>query len=131
MKLDGCERDSRADIVWLDRQRALQHGFFFRIAPEKSITERDLLERFNVARVEVTCALHILYGLFPAPLSPLDITHQLKDPGVIWQGLTGNLQLRQRAFVIERSMIEILPAREVSFTRVGPKTEGGLDGRFS
>jgi hypothetical protein len=53
MKLHGRKRASRTDVLWLDRQRAIQHGFFFSIAPEDSITERNLLERFSVARVEV------------------------------------------------------------------------------
>ena len=53
MKLNGSKRDFRADIVWFDRQRAIQHGFLFSVAPENSITERNLLERFSVARVEV------------------------------------------------------------------------------
>jgi hypothetical protein len=53
MKLNGRKCDFRANVVRLDRQRAIQHGFFFSVAPENSISERNLLERFSVARVEV------------------------------------------------------------------------------
>jgi hypothetical protein len=53
MKLDGRKGDLRSEIVRLDCQRPIQHGFFLCIAPENSVTERNLLERFSVARIEV------------------------------------------------------------------------------
>ena len=83
MKLNGRKRDFRANIVRLDRQRAIQHGFFFGVAPENSITERNLLERFSVARVKVARALQVLRRLLPASLAPLDVSHHLKYPRII------------------------------------------------
>src|SRR5256885_12906172 len=45
MKLDCCERYFCINIGRLNGQRAIQHSYFFRIAPENSVTKRDLLAR--------------------------------------------------------------------------------------
>ena len=51
MKLKSCKRDLRIEIGWLNSQRAIEHRLFVSITLENSVTERNLLERFNMARV--------------------------------------------------------------------------------
>src|SRR5260370_207145 len=116
MKLDGRKRYFRIDIVRLNGQRAIQHGRVLKVGPENSVAERNLLERFNIARVEVSCALQVSCGRFPVSLAPLDITRQPEYPGVVGQGLAGNFQFSQSAIVIKMSMIKIAGMREMRFT---------------
>src|SRR5439155_21627859 len=59
MKLDRCERYFCINIGRLNGQRAIQHSYFFRIAPENSVTKRDLLQEKKVARVEINRALQV------------------------------------------------------------------------
>ena len=62
------------EIIWLDSQYAIELRFLFSITPERCVTISDVVERVDVARVELNCPLEISYGLFPAPLTPLDVT---------------------------------------------------------
>ena len=74
--------------------------------------------------------LQIGCGIFPAPLPPLDQTHQLEYPRIVWQGLTSNFQFGQRAVIIEVPAIKILCPRKVRFARVGTETKRCLNGRL-
>ena len=47
------------EIVRLDSQHAIERRFLFSITPEKSVTICDVVERVNVARVELKCPLEI------------------------------------------------------------------------
>src|SRR5439155_11504484 len=99
--------------------------------PENSVTDRDLLQREKVARVEINRSLQVLCGFFPASLAPLNETLQLEYPGIIGQSLAGNFQLSQSAVIIKVSPIKILRTREVRFTRIGTKASCRLNGCFS
>ncbi len=94
MKFHGRARYFRIDIVRLDGQRAIQHRFFFSVAPERSVTERNLLKRENVARVEINRALQIAHRLFPAALAALDVTFQLEYPRHHWAGSGAQLPVQ-------------------------------------
>src|SRR4029450_12207795 len=78
MKFNGRKRYFRNDIVGLDGQGAIQHGCLYLVAPENSITDRDLLQREKVARVEINRAFQVLCRFFPAPLAPQNKTLQLE-----------------------------------------------------
>src|SRR4029077_13015342 len=130
MKLHGRQRHFCSDIVRLDGQRAIQDRYLFSIAPKNSVTDRDLLQREKVARVEINRALQVLCGFFPASPAPLNETLQLEYPGIIGQSLAGNLQLSQSAVIIEISPIKIPRTREVCFTRIGTKASCRLNGCF-
>jgi hypothetical protein len=73
MKFRGRARYFRIDIVRHDSQRTIQHGFFFSVAPENSIANRNLLQRKKVARVEINRALQVPRGFFEAPLTSLNV----------------------------------------------------------
>src|SRR4029450_4912442 len=83
VKLKSRKGDFRVSGIWLGRPRAFQHRLFLSIAMENSVTERNLLKRFSVSRIEITCALQVLHGLLPASLPPLDISHHPEYPRVI------------------------------------------------
>src|SRR4029077_12126596 len=110
-------------IVRFDRQRAIQHQLFFSIAPETRVTQRNLLQHVNVARIEISRTLEILYRFFPASLTPRDVTLQLEYPGIVRQGLPGNFQFSQCTVVIEISSIKILGTCKVHFARIRTETE--------
>jgi len=74
IQFDECARCFYLEIVRLDGRYAIQHGFCFGIAPEKLVTQCRLLQRENVARIEIGCAFQISHGLFPSPLASLDVT---------------------------------------------------------
>ncbi len=59
VKLDRRERYFCVYIGRLDGQRSIQHSYFFRIASENSVTERDLLQQEKVARVELNRSLQV------------------------------------------------------------------------
>src|ERR1700730_1771552 len=130
VKLKSRKRDFRVEVIWLDRQCAVQHRLFVSIAMENSVTERNLLKRFSVSRVEITRAFQVLRGLLPASLPPLDISHHPDYPRVIRQGLAGNLQFGQSATIIELAMIKISRMRQMRFTRIWTKAKRALDGRL-
>ena len=59
-----------------------------------SVTSCDLLERENVARVELNCALEISQWPLPASLAPLDETRQFEYPRIIRQESDGQLPVQ-------------------------------------
>ena len=63
-------------------------------------------------------------------LAPCDVTQQLENTRVVWQGAPRDLQLGQRANVIEVSLIEIFGTRKMRFTCVRAQVECRLNGRF-
>ena len=74
MEFHERARDFRIDIVRLDRQRAIQYRFFFSEAPKMMVTERNLLQRESVARVEIDGTLQTTHRLFLFALAALDVT---------------------------------------------------------
>src|SRR4029450_9225344 len=130
MKLDERKRYFCSDIVRLEGDRAIQRGCLLSVAPENSVTDRDLLQREEVARIEINRVLQVLCGFFPESLAPLNETLQLEYPGIIGQSLAGNSQLGQSAVIIEVSPIKIPRTREVRFTRIGTKASCRLNGCF-
>src|SRR4030095_5253513 len=130
VKLKSRKRDFRVEVIWLDRQRAFQHRLFVSIAMENSVTERNLLTRFSVSRVEIACAFQVLHGLLPASLPSLDISHHPEYQRVIRQGLASTLQFSQRPTIIEVAMIKISRMRQMRFTRIWTKAKRALDGRL-
>src|SRR6266567_2965432 len=131
MEFHEGARHFRIDIVRRNDERTVQHRFFVRISPEESVTDRNLLERVNVARIEINRVLEVSCGLFPALLPPLDKTLQLKYPRIIGQALAGSFQFSQGAVIIEVSPIKISRAREMRLACIGTKAKRLLDRRFS
>ena len=130
VKLDGRKRYFRIYIIRLDDQRAIQNRCLFGIPPENSVTDRDLLQREKVARIEINGALQVSCGFFPASLAPLNETLQLDYPGIIGQGLVGNFQFSQGTAIIAISPIKIFRTREVRFTCIRTKAKCRLNGYF-
>ena len=126
----GCALCFCLEIVWLDSQYAIELRFLFSITPEPSVTISDVVERVNVARVELKCPLEASSGLFPAPLTPLDETRYRKYPRIIGQGLAGNFQFSQSAIVIEVSVIKMIRSCEVCFAGIWTDAECFLNGCF-
>src|SRR4029077_1799775 len=118
------------DVVWLDVQGAIQHRFFFSIAPEHLVTDRNLLQRENVARIEINRPPEATQSLGVFSLATLDVTFQFGHPGVIGQVAAGNFQFGQRVAIIEVASIEILRAREMCFARIRTEAKRRLDGGF-
>src|SRR5437773_1745089 len=123
-------RHFRIDIVRRDCERTIQHRFFVRISPEKSVANRNLLERVNVLWVEFNRALEITRGLFPATLPPLDETFQLEYSGIIGQRLASSFQFSQSAVVIEVSTIKIPRDCEMCVACIGTEANRGRDRGF-
>src|SRR5207245_7032593 len=103
------------DIVWLDSQYAIELRLLFIITPEASVTKSDLVERVNVARVELKCSLEASCRFFPVSLTSQDETHRLEQPIIIRQSLASNFQFLQRAVVIDVAMIKIPRPRAMPF----------------
>src|SRR5262249_52947667 len=93
------------EIVWLDSQYAIELRFLFSITSEDCVAVSDLIEIADVAWVQLNYPLEISYGLFPASLTPLNVTGQLEHPWIIGQCPPGNLEFSQSAVVIAVSII--------------------------
>ena len=126
----GCARCFPNEIVRLDGQYAIEVRFLFSITPEGSVTISEVVERVNVARVELKCPLEISSRFFPAPLTPLDVTRYSKYPRIVGQRLAGNFQFSQSAVVIEVSIIKMKRSREVCFAGIWTDAECFLNGCF-
>src|SRR6266480_4305150 len=131
IKIDGCTLEFGIDVIRLDSQRAVQNGFLLGETTQMTITEGDLLQRQAVARIQINCALQATHRFFLSALATLDVTLQLKNSGIIRQGLGGNVQFGQSGVIIEVASIKVLGACEVCFTRIWMQSECRLNGRFS
>ena len=96
-----------------------------------TITERNLLQRAAVARIEINGALQATHRLFLFALATLNVTLQLENTGIIGQGLGGDFQFGQSGVIIEIASIKILRACEVCFTRIRMEAKCRLNCRFS
>ena len=131
IKVDVRKPYFRKGIVRFESQCAGQPRFCFPIAPKKRvITCNPQYQRFNIARVQLHCALQILRRFFPVPLTPLDETRQPEYPRVIRQRLAGKFQFSQSTVVIAVRPVKILPTREMRFTSVRTKAIGRLKSCF-
>src|SRR5437899_6708593 len=117
-------------IVRHDGQHAIQHQFFFSIAPKIFVTQRNLLEYFDIARVEVERVLQVLRRLFPAPLTPLNGALPLKHERIIGLGMAENLQLVQSPVIIEVDPIKIQCPCKMCFASIRTEAKRRLNGGF-
>src|SRR5262249_23036489 len=109
---------------------ALQNRFFLGETSQMTITERNLLQRPAVARVQINGALQVTHRLILFTLATFDVTLQLENTGIIRQGFGGDFQFGQSAVIIEVASIKILRTRQVCLTRIWTELEGFLNGRF-
>src|SRR5262249_10097064 len=109
---------------------AVQNRFLLGETAQMTITKRDLIQRVDIARIEIHGALQATHRLFLFALATLDVTLELEYPRVIGQGLGGYLQFRQSGVIIQVASIKILSAGQVRFTRIRIEPECLLDSRF-
>src|SRR5882757_8978717 len=84
-----------------------------------TITERNLLQRGAVERIEINRAFQATHRLFLFALAALDVTLQLEYSGVIGQGFSGDLQFGKGSVIIQESTIKVSRAHEVHFASFG------------
>src|SRR5262245_1547907 len=94
-------------ITALNGQSAITRRLYLRIAAKITVSERDLLEGGNVARVEFNFALETAHSLFVFTLAALDGCYQFIYSGIIGQALTGDFQFSERAVIIQVSSVKI------------------------
>src|SRR5215211_5952956 len=87
IEIHGCELKFDIDIVRLDSQRPVQSRFLVVETASVTISERNLLERKAVARIEINGALQATDRLFLFALATLNVTLQLEDTGIVRQSL--------------------------------------------
>src|SRR5713226_7353126 len=85
LQFDPRARSVCLGIVRLDRERALQCRLCVSVALKQYVAVRYLLQRENVTRVEIICALEAAQRLFIFALATLDVTPQLKDARLVRQ----------------------------------------------
>src|SRR5947207_8964327 len=131
IEIHGCTLKFGIDIIRLDSQRTVQNRFLLGETAQMTITERDLLQREAVARIQINCALQATHRFFLFALATLDVTLQLENSGIIRQGLGGNVQFGHSGVIIEVASIKVLSPYEVCFTRIWMEAKCRLNGRFS
>src|SRR5438067_4582973 len=130
IEIDGCAFEFGIDVVRLDSERAVQNRFFLSETAQVAITERNLLQREAVARIQINGALQAAHCFLLFALATLDVTLQLKNTGIVRQGLRGDFQLGQSGVIIEVAAIEVLRARQMCFTRIPTEAKCRLNCRF-
>src|SRR6266704_3037838 len=95
------------DIVRRDGQQAIPRRFCVSITPQTAIIKRgNLLQHYNVARIEINGALEGSRSLFVASwLASLNITRQLEYARIVRQSLAREFQFSQSAIIIAVSLI--------------------------
>src|SRR2546430_16929057 len=63
-----------------------------------------------------------------APLSSIDIAHQLENAWVMWQGPPRNGQFRARTVIVEIAAIKMLRLRQMRFSAFGSQLQRARDG---
>src|SRR5262245_19051217 len=96
-----------------------------------TITECELLQFVDVARVEINSALQVANCRFLFALTTLDKTLELDNSSVIGQGFGGEFQFGQSAIIIKESTIEMPRACEVRFACISMEAKCCRDCRFS
>ena len=124
-------RHFRIDIVRCDGHRTIQHRFFFRISPEESVANRNLLERVEIAWVKLKRALHITQALFVLASPTHNVPGQFGNPRVIRQCPMRHFEFGESPIIIEIPAIQMFRASNVRFSRFGPQLECRLDRSFS
>src|SRR5215472_4276628 len=127
MEIHGCALEFGIEIIRVDSERAVQNGSFLSETAQMTITEGNLLQREAIARIEINGALQTTHRLFLFALATLDVTLQLEHTGIVRQGLSGHVQLGERAVIIEVAAIEVLGACQMCFTCIRTEAKRRLD----
>src|SRR5882724_734737 len=131
IEFQGCAFEFDVDIIWVDCQRAIQNRFLVGKTAQETITERKLLQRVDVAGVEITGALQATHRLFVFTFATLNETLQAENTVIIGQGLSGYFQFGQGAVIIEIASIKVFGACQMCLTRIWMEAKCRLNCRFS
>ena len=97
MKLDRSERYFRIDIIRLDGQCAMQHGHFVSVAPEKSVTDGNLLQQREKLRGSRSIARSGFVWILPnAPGASVCEPCTANTLGLFGRASAGKFQFSQR-----------------------------------
>src|SRR6266545_603505 len=94
------------------------------------ITQGNLLQQQNIARVEIGGTLKILQRFFLLSLATQDVAFQLEYLGVIRYRLAGDSKFSQSTVVVDVSAIEVFSAREMCLACIWTKAKCGLESCF-
>src|SRR5947207_15128900 len=113
------------DIIRCDGQQAIPRRFCVSIMPQTGIIKlSNLLQQYNVARVELNGALEGSSRLFVAAvLALLNVTRQVEYARMIRQSEARKFQFSESASIIAISLINISRARQVQFARIRAQKE--------
>src|SRR6266446_10990465 len=79
------------NIFWSHRQRAIESGGHFFIAPQSLVSKRDLLEYGKIVRVQLQRLVHFLERFPPPTLPSVDVArHQGNSVLVRQRPLSGS-----------------------------------------
>src|SRR5947208_12929007 len=112
------------DIIRCDGQQAIPRRFCVSIMPQTGIIKRsNLLQQYNVARVELNGALEGSSRLFVASLlAPLNVTRQLESARIVRQIRARRFQFSQSAVIIAISVKTISRGRPMRLPRTREQT---------
>src|SRR5205823_9509480 len=94
------------------------------------IADGELLQGVEVTRVQCDCALQITQSLIVGASSPSDEASQFKNTRRIEHCAADDLELGQRAVVIEIRRVKMIGAGEMSFTSIWAQPECCRDRPF-
>src|SRR5437588_5608613 len=101
VQIDLSSDSEDLGIVRFDGRCAIKNCNRLGITAQIRITERDLLQRIKIARIDLKRALDVLQGLFAFTLPAQDVACELEHSGIVWQSASGHFELRQGSIIIE------------------------------
>src|SRR5439155_23532302 len=109
--------------VRFERKHAIESSASFCIIPQVSIIISDVLERGNVAGIQIERAFKVACGLLPATLPAVDVPAQLKDSRIVRQSAVCNTNLGACAVIVEIA-VKMLRRGKVRVARIRAQSEG-------
>ena len=117
-------------IIRFDRQRSVQRRSLLSIATQNGVAECELLEREEIARINLHRVLVIAQTFIVFALAAHDSGGQFENARIIGKSSARDLELSQRATVIAISTVQMLRSREMRVAGIRPQPECSIDRGF-
>src|SRR5206468_5265934 len=96
--------------------------------PQPNIISSNVLERGDVAWIQIERAFKVARGLLPATLPTVDVAAQLKDSRIVRQSAVRNTNFGACAVIVETA-VKMLRRGKVRVARIRSQPQGVFDCR--
>src|SRR5207248_2774857 len=111
-----------------DRQCSIVSSGFLGVAMLRPVSQSELLENEEVARVQLKSALQVARCLCPMAFATIDEACVTEYVGAVGQRLSGNSNLAAGPSIIAKTVVVIVGQGKVNFTRIRLEAPSGFQG---